>query len=76
MNYLKTKFVRTMLGLLKITQDNDREAWKFVPLQNFTSNSDIDWNTSIPNIDRQLYKKYGFSPEEIEFIETHVKEME
>ena len=76
MKYLKTKFVRTMLGLLKITQDNDREAWKYVPLQDFTSNSDIDWNVSIANIDRQLYKKYGLSVEEIEFIETHVKEME
>lgn len=73
--YIKSKFARTMLGILKITQDNPPEKWKFVPLQDFTSNSDINWNVSIKEIDKQFYKKYGLSPEEVEFIETHVQEM-
>lgn len=47
-----------------------------IPLQNFTSSSDIDWLQSIANIDKQLYKKYNLSDEEIHFIETTVKEME
>ena len=64
-----------MLGILKITQHNDRDKWKYVPLQDFTPNSDIDWSKSIPEIDRQLYVKYGLSQEEIDFIESHVKEM-
>lgn len=76
MSYIKTKFVRVLLGVLKVTQDNDRGVWKYVPLQDFTSQSDIDWSKSIPEIDKQLYDKYSLSPEEIEFIETHVKEME
>lgn len=76
MKYIKTKFARTLLGLLKITQDNPPAKWKFVPLQDFTANSDIDWTKSIPEIDQQLYKKYGLSEEEIDFIETHVKEMD
>ncbi len=74
--YIKTKFARTMLGILKITQDCPGPKWKYVPLQDFTSQSDIDWNKSIPEIDRQLYQKYGLSQEEIDFIETNVKEME
>ena len=74
--YICSKFARCLLGVLKVTQDNPPEKWKYVPLQDFTSNSDVDWSVSIPNIDRQLYKKYGLSPKEIEFIETHVKEME
>ena len=37
--------------------------------------SDIDWSQDIKNIDQQLYRKYGLSDDEIEFIETHVKEM-
>ena len=74
--YLKTKFSRAMLGILKVTQDNDREAWRKVPLQDFTPYSDIDWSKSIKEIDQQLYKKYGLTDEEINFIETHVKEME
>ena len=76
MSYIKTKFVRVLLGVLKVTQDNDRGVWKYVPLQDFTSQSDIDWSKSIPEIDKQLYDKYGLSPEERDFIETHVKEME
>lgn len=74
--YLKTKFLRALLGVRKVTQHNPKETWKLIPLQNFTSDSDINWNTSIRNIDRQLYKKYNLTDEEINFIETHVKEME
>ena len=76
MKYIKTKFCRTMLGILKITQTNNRETWRMVPIQDFTANSDIDWSKSIPEIDQQLYKKYGLSQDEIDFIETKVKEME
>ena len=64
-----------MLGTLKITQHNKRDTWKNVPLQNFTSASDINWSASIRDIDQQLYKKYGLSQQEIDFIESHVKEM-
>ena len=46
-----------------------------IPLQDFTPNSDIDWSQSVANIDRQLYAKYGLDDEEIEFIESRVKEM-
>ena len=75
LKYIKSKFARAMLGILKITQDNPASKWKFVPLQDFTSSSDIDWSKPIPDIDQQLYAKYGLDETEIEFIETHVKEM-
>ena len=64
-----------MLGVLKVTQHNPKDTLKYVPLQDFTPASDIDWSKSIPEIDRQLYAKYGLDAAEIEFIETHVKEM-
>ena len=76
MKYIKSKFARTMLGILKITQDNTKEKWQKVPLQDFTAESDIDWTKPISEIDQQLYKKYGLSQEEIEFIETKVKSMD
>ncbi|WP_294425545.1 Eco57I restriction-modification methylase domain-containing protein [uncultured Treponema sp.] len=75
LKYVRTKFARTMLGILKITQDNPIETWRLVPLQDFTTKSDIDWSQSIPEIDKQLYKKYNLSPEEIAFIESKVREM-
>ena len=74
--YICSKFARAMFGILKRTQANTPDKWKWVPLQNFTDKSDIDWSVSIANIDKQLYKKYGLSEEEIAFIETNVKEME
>ena len=73
--YIKTKFLRAMLGVLKVTQDNNKEVWKFVPLQDFTENSDIDWSKSIPEIDQQLYAKYNLNEEEISFIESMIKPM-
>ena len=76
LKYIKTKFARTMLGTLKITQSNKKDTWRNVPLQNFTNNSDIDWSQSIAQIDQQLYKKYGLSEKEIAFIEEKVREME
>lgn len=76
LKYIKTKFARTMLGILKVTQNNPKDVWEYVPMQNFNKNSDIDWSKSIPEIDKQLYKKYGLSHEEIDFIESKVKPME
>ena len=73
--YLKTKLCRVLLSVLKVTQDNLPAVWRFIPKQDFTDNSDIDWSKSIKEIDRQLYKKYDLSDEEINFIESHVKEM-
>lgn len=75
LKYIKTKFARTLLSVLKITQDNSIETWAKIPLQDFTSSSDIDWSKSVHEIDLQLYKKYGLTDDEIQFIETNVKEM-
>lgn len=76
LKYICTKFARTMLGTLKATQHNPRDTWANVPLQNFTSASDIDWSQSIADIDKQLYKKYGLSPNEVAFIESKIKPMD
>lgn len=73
--YLFTKFSRVLLGILKVTQDNSKNVWQFVPLQDFTENSDINWLKSIPEIDQQLYKKYGLTEEEIDFIERMIEPM-
>ena len=73
--YVKTKFARTLLGILKITQDNKKNVWKYVPLQDFTNKSDINWFKSISDIDKQLYKKYKLTKQEIAFIEKTIKPM-
>lgn len=75
LKYVKTKFARTMLGLLKATQHNPKDTWRLVPLQDFTAASDIDWTLSVAEIDQQLYHKYGLEAEEIAFIEEKVRAM-
>ena len=74
--YLKTKFVRCMLSVLKVTPDCPGPKWAHVPVQDFSLQSDINWGKSISEIDKQLYQKYGLSEKEISFIETKVKEMQ
>ncbi len=74
--YICTKFLRAMLGVLKVTQHVTPQKWEYVPLQDFTSSSDINWVQPVPDIDRQLYAKYGLSQDEVDFIESHVKEMQ
>ena len=76
LKYVKTRFARTMLGMLKATQHNPKDTWRLVPLQDFTSSSDIDWSRSVDEIDAQLYCKYGLDPSEIAFIEEKVRPME
>ncbi|MEI5582303.1 MULTISPECIES: Eco57I restriction-modification methylase domain-containing protein [unclassified Agromyces] len=76
LKYIKSKFARTLLGVLKITQHNPAKVWKYVPVQDFTSTSDVDWSKSVPEIDEELYAKYGLDAAEIAFIESQVKPMD
>ena len=74
--YTKTKYFRFMHSLAKASQDATAKTYRFVPLQDFTPNSDIDWSKTIPEIDKQLYAKYGLTDDEIAFIEEKIKPME
>lgn len=77
LKYIKTKFARAMLGIMKTTQNNQsKNTWSKIPLQDFTKESDIDWSKAVSEIDQQLYVKYGLSQSEISFIEDTVKTME
>lgn len=74
--YFATKFLRFLVNALKSSQNVTQIVYRFVPLQNFTANSDIDWSKAISEIDQQLYKKYELTKEEIDFIESMIKPME
>ncbi len=76
LKYIKTKFARAALCILKVDQHNERDTWKYVPNQDFSYQSDINWKGTIADIDRQLYRKYRFTQDEIDFVENNVKEME
>ena len=74
--YMRTQFVRFLIGAILLTQNIVRDKFRFVPQQDFTANSDIDWSKSVGEIDAQLYAKYNLSDEEIAFIESMIKPME
>lgn len=74
--YIRTCFTRFLLASILITQNIVRDKFKFVPIQNYKNNSDIDWSQSIPDIDRQLYTKYNLSDVEIAIIEKMIKPMD
>lgn len=63
-------------GLSKSQTSISEDRLKYVPAQDFTDNSIIDWSKSISDIDQQLYKKYGLTAEEIDYIEKTIKPME
>lgn len=74
--YLKTRFVRFMHSLAKASQHATSKTYRFVPLQDFTDQSDIDWKKSVDEIDKQLYAKYNLSKEEGDFIESKIRVMQ
>jgi hypothetical protein len=74
--YTKTRFYRALLFFNRIQKNLSQSTFSLIPLQDFTESSDIDWSLSVPDIDQQLNKKYGFTKEEIDFIERMIKPME
>lgn len=64
-SYIKTKFFRAMVGVRKIDQGAPQGVYKYVPMQDFSK----------PWTDKELYKKYNLTKEEIEFIEENVQNM-
>ena len=74
--YFKTKFFRAVFYMNKISQNTARDTFNKVPQQDFSDKSYIDWSKSISEIDKQLYKKYKLSQDEIDFIEARIKPME
>lgn len=73
--YIQTRFLRILVSAAKLSQDAMSKVYRFVPMQDFTTSSDIDWSKSIEEIDVQLYAKYNLSNEEIFFIESMIKPM-
>lgn len=72
LNYMNTKFFRFLVGIQKHDQGASRGIYKYVPIQNFNDNSDIDWLNEVDKIDSQLYEKYNLSDTEIEYINSQI----
>lgn len=62
--YMRTRFVRFLVSLRKITQNITRDSYRFVPVLPM----DRLWT------DEDLYERYGLSEEQVAFIESLVAE--
>ncbi len=72
LKYMKTKFFRYLVGIQKHDQGASKSIYKYVPNQNFTEKSDINWNSEIESIDKQLFKKYLLNEDEINYINKKI----
>lgn len=64
-SYYRTKFFRFIVSLRKITQDALKQTYSWVPMQTWNK----EWT------DKELYKKYNLSKDEIEYIESVIRPM-
>ena len=64
-SYLKTRFVRFLISLRKVSQDAARGVYAFVPDLQY----DHEWS------DAELFARYALTPSEVDFIESQVEEM-
>lgn len=73
LKYIRTKFFHFMLGLKKNSQHTTQKEYIFVPLFDFMSNSQINWDVqSYEDIDTQLFKYYGLTEHEATFIKNMI----
>ena len=64
--YLRTRFVRFLVGQVAVSQHVTRQCFSLVPEQDFSR----AWT------DRALYEKYGLTHEEIAFVQSLIKPMD
>jgi site-specific DNA-methyltransferase (adenine-specific) len=64
--YITTKFFRFMVSIRKISQDNPKDRFDFVP--------SLDMSKFWEDVD--LYKRYNLTKDEIAFIEEMIRPME
>ncbi|HIV54268.1 MAG TPA: Eco57I restriction-modification methylase domain-containing protein [Candidatus Anaerobiospirillum stercoravium] len=72
-SYIKTRFFRFMVSLRKLTQHAPRGSYIWVPQQDFSEQSQFDWDSSTAELEQALYDKYQLSTEERAYIERMVK---
>ena len=74
-SYLSTRFVRFLMLQAMTSIMISKDSFRFVPLEDFIESSEINWDTPIEEIDKQLYRKYELSESEVQFIESMIKPM-
>lgn len=64
--YMKTKFFRFLVSLFMYSHHITKQSYQFVPIQDFTQ----EWT------DEKLFKKYGMTKQEQDFIDSIIRPMD
>ena len=73
--YLKTKFARFLHGQAKVSQHGTKQTYRFVPVPDISENSPINWETSLAELDEQLFDFYGFTEAQKNHVRESIKDM-
>ena len=72
-NFTKTKFFRLILDLMRLAQFEPIHQDNFCLESDYFRHddfeSDIDFSKSVEDLDKQFYRKYGFTSAMIDFVE-------
>ena len=68
--YLMTRFLRALLFANKNSQDNSKEKWIYIPIQDY---SEDWWKLSIEQIDEKLFEKYNIPSDIVTFIKNKIQ---
>ena len=68
--YIRTTLFQFLLFLGHGTMQVNKEVFRFIPMQNFSQTSDIEWTKPLDEINKQLFTKYNLDENDIKTIET------
>ncbi|WP_237223573.1 Eco57I restriction-modification methylase domain-containing protein [Rothia nasimurium] len=73
--YLRTKFARFLHGTSKVSHHGTQKTYQFVPLLNFSTDSEIDWSSSDSDLEQALADYFGLSSADLEHILSSIADM-
>lgn len=71
--YMNTSLYKYLISQVKKTQNAARNVYKYVPMFDFESNNQIDWDKSLTDIDNQIFGFFKLNDDEILYIKKVVK---
>lgn len=72
LKYVRTRFFRALVGAAKVSQSAAKRVYRFVPLEDSSESSEVDWSGSVQDVERQLYERYRLNEAEIGYIEGKI----
>jgi hypothetical protein len=70
---MSTSLYKYLIAQVKKSQNAARNVYKYVPIFDFETNNQINWDESLTNIDNQIFSFFKLNNDEILYIKDAVK---